>query len=682
MAGDDLGESDIIPRARLNLGAEMVREALQLDAEMETEQLHARQAKLAEEMEREALTDDDDGADDASRAAFGLDTGMVQQQVRARVCRCFACRWAIQWLTRDMYEVCGAQEDEAEAENEAEREQAQLTQSMFQADNEAFEAVVPWRLEHIRQFDPELTADSGPFRLLRTLGLRDGDDAPPSCVWGGTLKVAADTCSPMSWSRRYPFQASLLYSRNYCAEDPPHRLLRVLRDVVLICEWRGTTMDAHASPTGVGTGAGTVAVPTQPTPPRAIIVSLSEAEALRAAVHTGHPCVRGLDFRLRSCASGMVFDSALARCGPGDTAAADLDDWCQWRQCARFFNADVWFTADEVRDLVQGLHEGDTRHRRLYFSELLRCRRRQQQVWTGSMLELVMLVQTPEEFAQVVSTAHAIQPYLPQRASVRDWFLHLDADGDGHISARDLHVSLLGAGRSKAPVPGVPAPSNSASDLPVPPSPSANSSSPTRSKGGVDVVGVTPEQLTAFVVRLTAEGSSGMAYSAFAVLFSGLIAPRSLSPNSRSPTRHVARPPSAVAATDDTGRVGGHGSASLTAVPLTGSEGPPRAVRFEAAASPPAHTSPGHNAQLRLPPSPRSTFLSLARQVSSGSNLMKALRVLSQLEAARVGEVRPHRVHGRDTFAHHAWLWACARAALPNGRRQRHHRRRSVRVDR
>ena len=426
---------------------------------------------------------------------------------------------------------------------------------------------------------------------------------------------------------RYNFPGSLLYSRNFCNEDPPHRGHRILRDVLLLLEVRPAAGEASAA------GDGDAGVPLAlrnagPGSPRpyAVLMSLAEAEAIRASMHALHPALQSVSTVLRVVASGNVLDAPLvgsvtASIQAGDTTAdggdvaSDMPILAQppsvqlWRQCARFFNADVWFTAGDTRVLLAALSRGSVAHRRAHFKYLLECRRRQQQEWTGSMLELGLILPGPTELDVAIRLARSVLARVPKGASLRQAFSFLDVDSDGFLSEGDLRASSLNAMVRADETHGV-------------------------------------EQLASL---LALPGSSGVAFSTFAVLVMGFVTPARRQ-RAASPRRHTVP---AVAAPDRPEHTERMPSANLCPHEATSGAKRALAVRFVegdngddddddggSTTTSLADSLSTHGRGSALPPSPRSRFLRLSRQISGSSNLRKALRVLSQLDASKLGQVR------------------------------------------
>ena len=224
------------------------------------------------------------------------------------------------------------------------------------------------------------------------------------------------------------------------------------------------------------------------------------------------------------------------------------------------------------------------------------------------MLELGLILPGPTELDVAIRLARSVLARVPKGASLRQAFSFLDVDSDGFLSEGDLRASSLNAMVRADETHGV-------------------------------------EQLASL---LALPGSPGVAFSTFAVLVMGFVTParRQLA---ASPRRHTVP---AVAAPDRPEHTERMPSANL----------PPHEATFGAKRALAVHFVEGDNGDddddggstttsladslsthgrgSALPPSPRSRFLRLSRQISGSSNLRKALRVLSQLDASKLGQVR------------------------------------------
>ena len=568
---------------RLNLDEEAVHEA--------TRRLHTRKHGLESQLQTETemgrdsanLDEEQQLEDDAYEPRVNLDSGMVQQA-----------------------------EDEAEGENEAEREQAQLAQTMHgQGGVDAREAHA-WDVARLARPLGHIPDDAAsPFQPLNAFVL---DSA-------GAGESVRDACTvPLG------FHPSVLCTVNQCSPRAPRHTPRCLRNTFVLLEWcppLSSASDAYAQ--GVG-----------------VLVSLAEAETLRLAAHANHPALKVARVRLRFLTSGQLLDPRLWRRAQDDAppqqrhrrAEFVADSVNMWRQCARFFDGAVWYTSAELHSLLRGLEGASPVCRTKFFTRVVQLRRRQQQTWQGSMLELAFLVDSSCRLDQCAETwrvwlqalsGSTPMVSLPARAS----FNQFDQDGDDFVSAHDATAALRGGAT-------------------VPPE--------------VTVDATTVRQV---VTQLTRPGEPGVPFSAYATLVKGFIW-RPEPSHSSGPEPVVAE--SSMSATQAAPDMASDPELASDLPSPCGCESTPPPTNREVSSPTPGHpdsseevhgvrfTMPDNEVDgmsisipsvsgdsedvLALPPSPRSRFLSLSRQISGASTLRKAQQQSNALRASKLGQVR------------------------------------------
>lgn len=102
------------------------------------------------------------------------------------------------------------------------------------------------------------------------------------------------------------------------------------------------------------------------------IVTLSEAESLRAAIHAAHPVASSSALQL------LRLDDF--RCPTSDATLA-----------ARLFNGDLWYSPHDAGVLLRQLASVPTSMRQEYFTACLRRRIRTISNWQGTSVEQVGL---------------------------------------------------------------------------------------------------------------------------------------------------------------------------------------------------------------------------------------------------------------------------------------------------
>jgi hypothetical protein len=164
-----------------------------------------------------------------------------------------------------------------------------------------------------------------------------------------------------------------------------------------------------------------------------VALSLAEAETIRRIMH----CRQGTDI-LPSMSSGgtsMSSDgtSSLAlRCLPAGYIITDKShnfaalqreaeaEEAEVRrppfmiassyEVLRFFNSEMYISPSSLNTLLRALHSTTRRERRLYFKNILMCRRRSTRKWTETPISRVFTI--PDFFYLAKQKAQAVRSYL------------------------------------------------------------------------------------------------------------------------------------------------------------------------------------------------------------------------------------------------------------------------------
>lgn len=177
-----------------------------------------------------------------------------------------------------------------------------------------------------------------------------------------------------------------------------------------------------------------------------VCLSLAEAQTLRRIIHQGHAILTnkthpvGVALRLLS---GDLLDSSVSF-SEGSSGQESLAT-----QCFRFVNCEYFFSDSEVSLLLRALSGNKQAHRQAFFENVLRCRRRDRNDWTGT--PLAKLFTLPDEYhflahrAKIVGIRNALQR---KGLLLRDAFNTFDAVGDNMISQTELSYALEWLGLS------------------------------------------------------------------------------------------------------------------------------------------------------------------------------------------------------------------------------------------
>jgi hypothetical protein len=169
-------------------------------------------------------------------------------------------------------------------------------------------------------------------------------------------------------------------------------------------------------------------------------------------VHSADPAIDTAGLALRS-ADGIVLDANEAFVSEEETGESSaMAIMCQ---SFRFFNCDVYYTKEEVEALMHGLQHTPVPDRQAFFSECIRLRRRERNLWADTPLAKALTL--PEEWSLLSARAKLEQMSLALHAAMRSrkldpflLFSSFDTDGDGCLSYVELQqcVSAMHLGYS------------------------------------------------------------------------------------------------------------------------------------------------------------------------------------------------------------------------------------------
>jgi len=180
-----------------------------------------------------------------------------------------------------------------------------------------------------------------------------------------------------------------------------------------------------------------------------VAVSLAEGETIRRIVHSQHAVLKKAGLALRDCEGNLLDRSRLffinADEAKIDTSVLTNIATAQVAtQCLRFFNCEMYYTSAEVEGLMYGLQAVSLADRLAFFTECLRLRKRERNLWIDTPLAKVFTAR--EEWGQLQSRALIQQVNTAIRSKklldVRSVFARFDTDGDGIVSSEQLQRAL------------------------------------------------------------------------------------------------------------------------------------------------------------------------------------------------------------------------------------------------
>merc|ERR1712137_1428306 len=185
-------------------------------------------------------------------------------------------------------------------------------------------------------------------------------------------------------------------------------------------------------------------------------VSLAEGETIRRLIHSrpNGDILRNCHLALRTV-SGLVVDTSLGYLPeeatylptpegaiPGENSMVQIG-----LQCLRFINCEMYYTEDELELLEKGLTLAPLKDRLSFFSECLRLRRRERNLWGDTPLAKIF---TPQEEWHLLRTRAlleqvnaAIQIAIKKRhIDPNQAFTKFDTDNDNSLSYEELQRAL------------------------------------------------------------------------------------------------------------------------------------------------------------------------------------------------------------------------------------------------
>lgn len=172
-----------------------------------------------------------------------------------------------------------------------------------------------------------------------------------------------------------------------------------------------------------------------------IAVSLEEAEALRALLHRLRerrlPLLGGAaSIALRH--ADQLFETS-ERHVSSDAHQLPLTA----RQCFRFFDSEVSFTAREVSVTLRALQSNPPDARISWFEAVRKCRRRDKRDWRGAPIERIFNTADQSQLMQEEAVRHKIIGFLRKnRIHAATFFAECDGNHDGFISDSELKNGL------------------------------------------------------------------------------------------------------------------------------------------------------------------------------------------------------------------------------------------------
>eukprot|EP01012_Entosiphon_sulcatum_P024255 TRINITY_DN29428_c0_g1_i1.p1 TRINITY_DN29428_c0_g1~~TRINITY_DN29428_c0_g1_i1.p1 ORF type:complete len:4234 (+),score=586.19 TRINITY_DN29428_c0_g1_i1:35-12736(+) len=237
-------------------------------------------------------------------------------------------------------EVVHEQEAEQEAEEEAEEEEQKV--SAYARDDEQH---LPWEVENLRSHPGGAECPFYPLSHFRVRAEQPTLAFPPS-LW------LSDNFFKTRWAGLGD---------------------RRLKNVVFVLEW---------CPAEARDGS----------PARYIVaLSLAEGETLRWMIHTQQPIVGVAGLAVRTV-SGVTLDWSQAFQHCASLEAQDEVAGCL--QCLRFLNCEMFYTDLELGQLERSLKDAPLPERRNFFSDCLRLRRRQRNLWGDTPLAKIFTPQS------------------------------------------------------------------------------------------------------------------------------------------------------------------------------------------------------------------------------------------------------------------------------------------------
>ncbi|CAK4253885.1 unnamed protein product, partial [Aphanomyces euteiches] len=310
-------------------------------------------------------------------------------------------------------------ENEAEAEEEAEEEAEQEEQKMsaYPRDDEH---PVPWSTDV----------------------LRSASQNPP-VFFPLSLFQAQSAC------RAIPFPETMLVSDNYFRRRWIGLGERRLKNIGFLMEWHPEAVQNHLKARVAEHFTNLIATGLAPTDAAAqaiqlaskepivtksdgflVALSLAEGETIRRMLHCAHPVLNISRIQLHMSDGALVESSHPGP--PMSSLAQDL-------QCFRFFNNEMYYTADQLNALLGGLKSIPLHLRHEFFQSTLRLRRRERQLWGDTPLAKVF---TKEDEWHLLSARAKMEQFQrgikAKKISLVSAWHRFDSNNDGRLTYDEL----------------------------------------------------------------------------------------------------------------------------------------------------------------------------------------------------------------------------------------------------
>ena len=129
---------------------------------------------------------------------------------------------------------------------------------------------------------------------------------------------------------------------------------------------------------------------------------------------------------------------------PSPTAEEEEEAMMTARQCARFYDCDLWFSDEEVILLLRALCFAAESERRTFFEASMGSRRRERASWDGTAVEPVFRHHDERHLLALRHTTQRIRTaFIGQYKSLREAFRSYDVNNDGWISSSAMETALL-----------------------------------------------------------------------------------------------------------------------------------------------------------------------------------------------------------------------------------------------
>jgi len=196
-------------------------------------------------------------------------------------------------------------------------------------------------------------------------------------------------------------------------------------------------------------------------------VSLAEGETIRRIVHSQHSVLKKAGVALRDCegnlldrsrlffvdsdaktaAAGAVSPTTPAPPTPTPTPSSPTDIVATAPiavQCLRYFNCEMYYTNPELDWLMDGLQLVPVQDRISFFTECLRLRKRERNIWIDTPLAKVFTAREEWHMLQSRALIYQVNSAIRSKRNldVRGVFARFDQDGDGSLSCEELQRAL------------------------------------------------------------------------------------------------------------------------------------------------------------------------------------------------------------------------------------------------